>query len=73
MHVGTDHSSVRNLMVFGVCEPLNHAMQDLTGKFVGIWLPISAFAAVGYEHCIANQFLVSAAFCFEVHELADPR
>jgi formate/nitrite transporter FocA (FNT family) len=33
--------------------------QDLTGKFVGIWLPISAFAAIGFEHCIANMFVVS--------------
>jgi formate/nitrite transporter FocA (FNT family) len=37
------------------------AVQDLTGKAVGIILPISAFAAVGFEHSIANQFLVSAA------------
>lgn len=38
-----------------------NAAQDLTGKFVGIWLPISAFASVGYEHCIANQFVFSMA------------
>ena len=38
-----------------------NAAQDLTGKFVGIWLPISAFASVGYEHCIANQFIFSIA------------
>jgi formate/nitrite transporter len=38
-----------------------NAAQDLTGKFVGIWLPISAFASVGYEHCIANQFLFCIA------------
>lgn len=34
-------------------------MQDLTGKAVGIWLAISCFAAVGFEHCIANQFLIT--------------
>ena len=38
-----------------------NAAQDLTGKFVGIWLPISAFASVGYEHCIANQFVFCMA------------
>jgi formate transporter len=32
--------------------------QDLTGKAVGIWLPISAFACIGFEHCIANQFVI---------------
>jgi formate transporter len=35
--------------------------QDLTGKAVGIWLPISAFAAIGFEHCIANMFLIPMA------------
>jgi hypothetical protein len=35
--------------------------QDLTGKFIGIWLPISAFAAIGFEHSIANQFLLPLA------------
>jgi hypothetical protein len=29
--------------------------QDLTGKAVGIWLPISAFAMIGFEHSIANM------------------
>jgi hypothetical protein len=32
--------------------------QDLTGKAVGIWLPISAFAMIGFEHSIANQFVI---------------
>lgn len=35
-----------------------NAAQDITGKFVGIWLPISAFVAMGLEHCIANQFVI---------------
>lgn len=32
-------------------------LQDLSGKAIGIWLPISAFAMLGFEHCIANQYL----------------
>jgi formate/nitrite transporter len=31
---------------------------DLTGKAVAVWLPISAFAAVGFEHCVANMFIL---------------
>lgn len=31
---------------------------DLISKFVGIWLPISAFISMGFEHCIANQFII---------------
>ena len=33
----------------------NKQRQDLSGKAIAIWLPISAFAAVGFEHCIANM------------------
>lgn len=31
---------------------------DLMGKFVAIWLPICAFVAMGFEHCVANMFLI---------------
>eukprot|EP00878_Enallax_costatus_P042132 GHUV01049174.1.p1 GENE.GHUV01049174.1~~GHUV01049174.1.p1 ORF type:complete len:143 (-),score=7.99 GHUV01049174.1:125-553(-) len=34
-----------------------NAAQDVTGKLLGIWFPISAFVTMGFEHCIANQFL----------------
>lgn len=34
------------------------AATTLTGKFVGCWLPVSAFAAIGFEHSVANMFLV---------------
>ena len=29
--------------------------QDVTGKFVGVLIPITIFVASGFEHCIANQ------------------
>jgi formate/nitrite transporter FocA (FNT family) len=32
-----------------------NAAQDLTGKAVAVWLPISAFAMLGFEHCIGEQ------------------
>ena len=31
---------------------------DLVGKMVGIWFPISAFVMIGFEHSIANLFLM---------------
>lgn len=31
---------------------------DLAGKMVGIWFPISAFVAIGLEHSVANLFLL---------------
>lgn len=32
-----------------------NAAQDLTGKAVAIWLPISAFVMLGLEHCIGEE------------------
>ena len=30
----------------------------MTGKMVGIWFPISTFVAIGFEHSVANLFLL---------------
>jgi formate/nitrite transporter len=32
--------------------------QDMTGKMVGIWFPISAFVMMGMEHSVANMFML---------------
>merc|ERR1711988_1064351 len=32
--------------------------QDLTGKMVGIYIPISSFVAMGFEHSPANMFML---------------
>lgn len=34
------------------------AANDLAGKMVGIWFPISTFVAIGLEHSVANLFLL---------------
>lgn len=34
---------------------------DLTGKLVGCWFPISTFVAIGLEHSVANMFIMPAA------------
>lgn len=34
---------------------------DLTGKTVGIWFTLSMSFAIGFEHCVANMFLLPAA------------
>jgi len=31
---------------------------DIAGKVWGIWFPIMAFVAIGFEHCVANMFFV---------------
>ena len=35
----------------------------LGSKFMGIWLPISAFAAIGLEHCVANMCAPALVQC----------
>jgi formate/nitrite transporter len=37
---------------------MSHASNDMAGKAFLIWLPVLAFAAVGFEHCVANMFFV---------------
>lgn len=34
--------------------------RDLTSKMVGIWFPISMQLALGFEHSVANMFMLSA-------------
>lgn len=40
---------------------LANGADDLMSKFIGIWLPISSFVAIGLEHCIANLCTVPLA------------
>jgi formate/nitrite transporter len=42
----------------GIATWMANAALDLTGKAVAVWLPISSFAAIGFEHCIANMFVL---------------
>lgn len=39
-----------------------NAAEDITGKIIAIYLPISLFAVVGFEHIIANEFYFHVAF-----------
>ena len=32
----------------------------MTGKMVGVWFPISMFIAIGFEHSVANMFILPA-------------
>jgi len=34
------------------------AANDMAGKMVGIWFPISTFVMIGLEHSVANMFLI---------------
>lgn len=41
--------------------------QDVAGKFVGVFIPVTIFVVAGFEHCIANQYALSIG-----HRLGGP-
>lgn len=40
---------------------LCYAADDAAGKILGIWIPIMAFVAIGFQHVVANMFIIPAA------------
>jgi formate/nitrite transporter len=45
---------------------LAYAGRSVTDKIVGLILPISAFVAAGFEHCIANMYFLPLAWLLTV-------
>lgn len=44
------------LVCLGMWQAL--AARDGASKFFGVWFPVFAFTALGFEHCIANMFYI---------------
>jgi len=40
---------------------LCYASDSMSGKVLGIWFPTMAFVAIGFQHVVANMFLIPAA------------
>ncbi len=40
---------------------LAFASKDVVGKIFGMWFPIMAFVAIGFQHVVANMFIIPAA------------
>lgn len=40
---------------------MGYSAKDITGKCIGIWIPVMLFVTLGYEHSIANMFFIPAA------------
>lgn len=45
----------------GLALWLCYGAKDSVGKILGIWFPVMTFAVIGFQHSIANVFLISAA------------
>ncbi|MHC9537064.1 formate/nitrite transporter family protein [Dellaglioa sp. BT-FLS60] len=50
----------------GLALWLSYGAKDAAGKILGIWFPIMIFVAIGFQHSIANSFVIPAAI-FEGH------
>ncbi len=48
-----------NILV-GLAVWLAMSTKEMSGKILAMWPPIFVFAAVGFEHCIANFYLIPA-------------
>lgn len=40
---------------------LCYGAEDMAGKILGIWFPTMAFVAIGFQHVVANMFVIPAA------------
>ncbi|MDL2281967.1 formate/nitrite transporter family protein [Parabacteroides sp. OttesenSCG-928-G06] len=40
---------------------MGYAAKDISGKCIGIWIPVMLFVTLGYEHSIANMFFIPVA------------
>lgn len=40
---------------------LSYGSDDMMGKIAGIWFPTMAFVAIGFQHVVANMFVIPAA------------
>lgn len=45
----------------GLAIWLAYGADDFMGKIAGMWFPIMAFVAIGFQHVVANMFLIPAA------------
>ncbi|MCU9533782.1 formate/nitrite transporter family protein [Streptococcus sp. CSL10205-OR2] len=45
----------------GIALWLCYGAKDSIGKIVGIWFPVMTFVAIGFQHSVANAFIIPAA------------
>lgn len=40
---------------------LSYGAKDAAGKILGVWFPVMIFVAIGFQHSVANAFMIPAA------------
>lgn len=63
-----DHGFISSLVsaigcnwLVGLAVWLAYGAEDVGGKILAIWFPIMAFVAIGFQHVVANMFVIPAA------------
>lgn len=46
---------------------LSFCAKDVTGKILGAWFPVMTFVAIGFQHVVANMFIIPAAYFAGAH------
>ena len=49
---------------------IGHSANSVTDKFFSALLPVMAFMAAGFEHCVANMFFLPYALMLQVSGVA---
>lgn len=55
----------------GLAVWLSYGASDITGKILAIWFPIMGFVAIGFQHVVANMFVIPAAIFAGYYSWAD--
>lgn len=55
----------------GLAVWLSYGASDMTGKILAIWFPIMGFVAIGFQHVVANMFVIPAAIFAGHYSWAD--
>ena len=50
---------------------ISYACRTVVDKVIGIILPISAFVAAGFEHCVANMFFLPIGYILNLNGFGD--
>jgi formate/nitrite transporter len=45
----------------GLALWLSYGAKEASGKILGIWFPVMVFVAIGFQHSVANAFVIPAA------------
>lgn len=55
------YSAIGCNWLVGLALWLSYGSKEMSGKILAIWFPIMGFVAIGFQHVVANMFVIPAA------------